>query len=362
MSDEENVPYTVEAIVNHKPKFKKTKNGKVPVTRADLKKSGYYETKWLGYDSDENTWEKAKKMEETVAFTISKYWQKLADDSLENHEIPTTKEEEEKLFEKAVEESMRTKSRDEEETSQIEIAMQESIYAHVQSNRSSNNNNESSSSSKKTPKISKPPPEQSKSSKLTPAIDKLSLNSRKRKINIETSSDEESSQAPQMPVIESVISEDPSKPHKSPETPENAVIQNDKLNNSQKLSKEHYKNLMTEKPVRRLLRKRISFKVSLPSGKAVDGNDIKRIDLDNLKITKFGEFLPQGKRNKYKRFGFVISYKDKRSGHLFLPTHPLRTKNMSDEDYDNALANLMMVQHFLKEKIKEFIDKLPKNI
>merc|ERR1711974_144614 len=110
-----------------------TKNGKVAVTRADLKnhKSGYYETKWLGYDSDENTWEKAKKMEETVAFTISKYWQKLADDNIENHEIPTTKEEEDKIFEMAVQESIRTCSKDEEEGKQLEIAMQESLYRKV---------------------------------------------------------------------------------------------------------------------------------------------------------------------------------------------------------------------------------------
>merc|ERR1711920_957000 len=152
----------------------------------------------------------------------------------------------------------------------------------------------------------------------------------------------------------SVVDEDPSKPQKSPEipeTPENDVLP---LSNSQKLSKDHYTSLMSEKPVRKLLKKRISFKVSLPSGRSVDGNDIKRIDLENLKITKFGDFLPQGKKNKYKRFGFVISYKDKRSGHLFLPVQALRTKSMSDEAFDSVQANLMTLQRILKEKITEF--------
>merc|ERR1711976_290452 len=186
---------------------KKTKNGQVPATRADLKKSGYYETKWLDYDSDENTWEKAKKMEQTVAFTISKYWQKLADDSMENHEIPTTKEEEDKILEMAMQESIKTCSKDEDEKIQLEIAMQESLYAHVQSNRPILNSESSSASSKKTPLTPKvcnlePTPEQAKSAKLTPSIKSLSINFRKRKVHIEDSSDEECT--PQMPVIESI--------------------------------------------------------------------------------------------------------------------------------------------------------------
>jgi len=202
-----------------------------------------------------------------------------------------------------------------------------------------------------------PPPEQAKSSKLTPAIKSLSINSRKRKVHIEDSSDDECT--PQMPVVESVVSEDPSKPHKSPETPE---IPDAPLSKSQELSKELYQSLKTEKPVRRSLRRRLSFKVTKPSGKSVDGNDIKRIDLENLKITKFGEFLPEGKKNKYKRFGFVIAYKDKRNGDLFLPIQVLRTKNMTDDEFNKEQANLQMVQFFLKEKIKEFMNELPKNI
>ena len=58
----------------------------------------------------------------------------------------------------------------------------------------------------------------------------------------------------------------------------------------------------------------------------------------------------------------MISYKDKRSGHLFLPVQALRTKSMTDEAFDSSQANLMTIQHILKEKIKEFTNKLPKNI
>ena len=210
-----------------------------------------------------------------------------------------------------------------------------------------------------TPKVFKPEPtpEQAKSSKLTPSIKSLSINSRKRKVHIEDSSDEECTS--QMPVIESVVNEDPSKPHKSPETPEVPDVQ---LSKSQELSKELYASLKTEKPVRKSLRRRLSFKVTMPSGRAVDGKDIKRIALDNLEITKFGAFLPEGKKAKYKRFGFVIAYKDKRNGDLFLPIQPLRTKNMTDDEFNKEQANLQMVQYFLKEKIKEFLNELPKNI
>ena len=79
---EKHTPYTVEMVVGHDPKWKKLKKGNVLANRNDIKRMGHYETKWLGYDSSENTWEEGKKLEKTVAFTIEKYWNKLKEEDI----------------------------------------------------------------------------------------------------------------------------------------------------------------------------------------------------------------------------------------------------------------------------------------
>merc|ERR1712048_343828 len=79
--------YQVEAIVSHKPKYKKLKTGRVLATRPDIAKNGYYETKWLNYDSSENTWEIGKKLEKTVGYTIEMYWRRLEEKNTENRRV-----------------------------------------------------------------------------------------------------------------------------------------------------------------------------------------------------------------------------------------------------------------------------------
>ena len=131
---------------------------------------------------------------------------------------------------------------------------------------------------------------------------------------------------------------------------------------SQKSARNVFNELNTRKSIRKSLQRKIVFNVTKPSGKLIDGNDKKSVDLENLKITKFGDFLPEGKKKsenktKYTRMGFVVSYKDGRNGDLFLP---IEVKKSKDPEKDEQLRKkLLVLQHCLKGKIKEFLETLP---
>jgi len=366
---EEHTPYTVEMVVGHNPKWKKLKKGNVLANRNDIKRMGHYETKWLGYENSENTWEEGKKLEKTVAFTIERYWNKLKEEDTvyaniqSNRTSRTSSVTSEKL--KSPKSNTLEKQAISDETVRVE---------------NSQNNNVLPKKTEKSPKVDSPAgvPDKSSLEQIDPKI--IAPGTMSKTVPVENY---------EMPIIESLVETEPSKPSESPESSTPSINMSPPINipttkstsntnqiminstdfsslditSSQKSARHVFHELNTKKATRKSLQRKIVFNVTKPSGKLIDGSDKKSVHLENLKITKFGDFLPEGKKNsekksKYTRMGFVVSYKDGRNGDLFLPIEVKKTK---DAEKDEQLREkLLVLQHCLKGKIKEFLETLPK--
>jgi len=367
---DENTPFRVEMVVGHDPKWKKLKKGNVLANRNDIKRMGHYETKWFGYESSENTWEEGKKLEKTVAFTIEKYWNKLKEEDTVYANIQSNR-------------TSRTGSVTSElKSPQIKSPGSNTFKKQTISDETISVENPQTpiflpKKAEKIPKSDSPLPD--KTSQIEPKI-----------IAPETMSKTVPVENYQMPIIESLVETEPLKPSESPEssTPpstmsppinipttkstsntDQTIISTDfsslDITPSQKSARNVFHELNTKKSTRKSLQRKIVFNVTKPSGKLVDGSDKKSVHLENLKITKFGDFLPEGKKNsenktKYTRIGFVISYKDGRNGDLFLP---IEVKKSKDPEKDEKLREkLLVLQHCLKGKINEFLETLPKMV
>ena len=167
-------------------------------------------------------------------------------------------------------------------------------------------------------------------------------------------------------VIESMV--DSGFPTKPPESnkhsPESDTSELD-TNSHQKAGRKRFHEICSNKQNVKRMKRKLVFRVTKPSGKPVDGNDMKMIYLENLVISKFGQFIPEHRKHRenkqrYSRWGFIISYKDLSKGDLFLPVQGRRTKD-SEQDKQNQ-EKLIVIQHCLKDKIEEFCKKMKPNV